>query len=103
MTLVQMKAEDVAKNLHSTNLDERRKAARLIKNAIIGNKLKKKLYANLGVISRYESHNVHSLLAFHSYNHNSLVDILASDKDDSIIIQSAAALGSFACGMIAHL
>jgi hypothetical protein len=74
---VQVRAEDVVKSLQSSNLEERRKAARFIKNAIIGNKLKKKLYANLGVIS-------------------SLVDILASDKDDYIIIQSAAALGSFA-------
>lgn len=42
------------KDLQSSNLEERRKAARYIKNAIIGNKIKKKLYANLGVITRYE-------------------------------------------------
>lgn len=71
-------------SLHSPNLEERRKAARYVKNAIIGNKLKKKLYANLGVIAR-------------------LSEILASDNDDSIIIQSAAALGSFACDDNVHV
>lgn len=51
---MQVKAEEVVKDLQSSNVEERRKAARYIKNAIIGNKIKKRLYANLGVIAKYE-------------------------------------------------
>ena len=56
-------------------------SVREIKNSIIGNKTKKKLFIQLGAISR-------------------LVDILDSDLgiDDQILIQTAAAIGSFACG-----
>ena len=63
--------EDVVKSLQSTDLDERRKAARFIKNAIIGAKLKKKLYANLGVITRYESLELFSP-SFSSPNNNNI-------------------------------
>jgi hypothetical protein len=72
------KAEEAVSNLQSPDLEVRKGAARFIKNAIIGNKIKKRYFANLGVIRR-------------------LIEILTYDTDEGIIIQSAAAIGSFAC------
>lgn len=65
---MQVRPEEAVKSLQSSNLDERRKAARFIKNAIIGNKLKKRLYANLGVIARYEPHRKFQVRPQSSHN-----------------------------------
>lgn len=51
--LLQGKAEESVSDLQSKDIEVRRNAARFIKNAIIGNKTKKKLYTSLGVVRRY--------------------------------------------------
>ncbi|KAJ0982324.1 hypothetical protein J5N97_010579 [Dioscorea zingiberensis] len=53
---------------------------REVKNQIIGNKTKKLLYLQLGVVPR-------------------IVSALGSARDPAIIVQAAAAIGSFACGV----
>ncbi|XP_058072543.1 uncharacterized protein LOC131221334 [Magnolia sinica] len=60
----------------------RLKALREVKNQIIGNRTKKLSYIKLGAVPR-------------------VVDILSSsgDSDSGLLVQSAAALGSFACGV----
>ncbi|RWR77756.1 armadillo repeat-containing protein 8-like protein isoform X1 [Cinnamomum micranthum f. kanehirae] len=73
--------EDLIGRLSSAESGAKLKALREVKNQIIGNRTKKISYVKLGAVPR-------------------IVDILgASDDDAALLIQSAAALGSFACGV----
>lgn len=67
-------------NLSSLDTTARLKALRDVKNQIIGNKTKKLSYIKLGAVPR-------------------VVEILASDTETPLLVQSAAAVGSFACGI----
>ncbi|KAH7405374.1 hypothetical protein KP509_15G068000 [Ceratopteris richardii] len=71
--------EDLVENLSSMDTTARLKALRDVKNQIIGNKTKKLSYIKLGAVPR-------------------VVEILASDAEIPLLVQSAAAVGSFACG-----
>nr|XP_024385227.1 armadillo repeat-containing protein 8-like isoform X2 [Physcomitrium patens] len=71
--------EDLVEGLSSLDNTARLKALRDVKNQIIGNKTKKLSYIKLGAVPR-------------------VVEILASDTDIPLLVQSAAAVGSFACG-----
>lgn len=71
--------EDLVESLSSLDNTARLKAIRDVKNQIIGNKTKKLSYIKLGAVPR-------------------VVEILASDTEVSLLVQSAAAVGSFACG-----
>ncbi|KAJ7537945.1 hypothetical protein O6H91_11G029000 [Diphasiastrum complanatum] len=73
------KSEDLVESLSSLDTMARLKALRDVKNQIIGNKTKKLSYIKLGAVPR-------------------VVEILASDSDVPLLVQSAAAVGSFACG-----
>ncbi|KAI5064927.1 hypothetical protein GOP47_0019622 [Adiantum capillus-veneris] len=73
------KPEDLVENLSSLDTTARLKALRDVKNQIIGNKTKKLSYIKLGAVPR-------------------VVEILASDSETPLLVQSAAAVGSFACG-----
>ena len=73
------KPEDLVENLSSLDTSARLKALRDVKNQIIGNKTKKLSYIKLGAVPR-------------------VVEILASDTETPLLVQSAAAVGSFACG-----
>lgn len=72
--------EDLVESLSSLDNTARLKALRDVKNQIIGNKTKKLSYIKLGAVPR-------------------VVEILASDTEIPLLVQSAAALGSFACGI----
>ncbi|OVA19408.1 Armadillo [Macleaya cordata] len=73
---------DLIARLNSGDAATKLKALREVKNQIIGNKTKKLSYIKLGAVP-------------------TVVEILATagDSDSSILIQSAAAIGSFACGV----
>ncbi len=72
--------EDLVESLSSLDNTARLKALRDVKNQIIGNKTKKLSYIKLGAVPR-------------------VVEILASDTEIPLLVQSAAAVGSFACGI----
>ncbi|GBG92583.1 hypothetical protein CBR_g56096 [Chara braunii] len=72
--------EDIVHNLSSLDTNARLRALREVKNQIIGNKTKKLSYIKLGAVRR-------------------VVEILAKDTETPLLVQSAAAVGSFACGM----
>lgn len=73
--------EDLIGRLSSAESGAKLKALREVKNQIIGNRTKKISYVKLGAVPR-------------------IVDILAASEDNAaLLIQSAAALGSFACGV----
>lgn len=72
--------EDLVESLSSLDNTARLKALRDVKNQIIGNKTKKLSYIKLGAVPR-------------------VVEILVSDTEIPLLVQSAAALGSFACGI----
>eukprot|EP00249_Psilotum_nudum_P017937 c26559_g1_i2 orf=648-2606(+) len=72
--------EDLVENLSSIDTSARLKALRDVKNQIIGNKTKKLSYIKLGAVPR-------------------VVEILASDTETPLLVQSAATVGSFACGI----
>eukprot|EP00898_Chlorokybus_atmophyticus_P004381 jgi/Chlat1/4944/Chrsp32S04940 len=72
--------EDIVEGLSSLDTEARLKALRDVKNSIIGNKTKKISYIKLGAVPR-------------------VVEILASDTESSLLVQSAATVGSFACGI----
>lgn len=72
--------EDLVESLSSLDNTARLKALRDVKNQIIGNKTKKLSYIKLGAVPR-------------------VVEILASDTEIPFLVQSAAAVGSFACGI----
>ena len=71
--------EDLVENLSSLDTSERLKALRDVKNQIIGNRTKKLSYIKLGAVPR-------------------VVEILTTDTETPLLVQSAAAVGSFACG-----
>ncbi|KAI3937820.1 hypothetical protein MKW92_039097 [Papaver armeniacum] len=73
---------DLLCRLNSGDEDTKLKALREVKNQIIGNKTKKLSYIKLGAVP-------------------TVVDILgtASDSDTCLLIQSAAVIGSFSCGV----
>ncbi|KAF6158591.1 hypothetical protein GIB67_040105 [Kingdonia uniflora] len=74
-------SQDLISKLTSTDPQLKLKALRAIKNQIIGNKTKKLSYINLGIVPP-------------------IVQILgSSSSDSSLIVNSAAAIGSFACGV----
>ena len=66
-------------SLSSLDNTARLKALRDVKNQIIGNKTKKLSYIKLGAVPR-------------------VVEILACETEIPLLVQSAAAVGSFACG-----
>ncbi|BFI24728.1 armadillo repeat-containing protein 8 [Marchantia polymorpha subsp. ruderalis] len=72
--------EELVESLSSLDNTARLKALRDVKNQIIGNKTKKLSYIKLGAVPR-------------------VVEILASDTEVPLLVQSAAAVGSFACGI----
>lgn len=72
--------EELVESLSSLDNSARLKALRDVKNQIIGNKTKKLSYIKLGAVPR-------------------VVEILSSDTDIPLLVQSAAAVGSFACGI----
>eukprot|EP00899_Mesostigma_viride_P029667 jgi/Mesvir1/9886/Mv22416-RA.1 len=72
--------QDLVERLLSVDVDTRLKALRDVKNQIIGNKTKKLCFIKLGAVPR-------------------IVQILAHGTDSDSLVQSAAALGSFACGI----
>lgn len=74
------RAEDLVENLSSVDTSAKLKALRDVKNQIIGNKTKKLSYIKLGAVPR-------------------VVEILASNNEIPFLVQSAAAVGSFACGV----
>ncbi|CBI16370.3 hypothetical protein VitviT2T_007897 [Vitis vinifera] len=75
--------EDLLTRLRSANADAdaKLKALREVKNQIIGNRTKKLSYIKLGAVP-------------------AVVSVIAATADDcsSVLVQSAAAIGSFACG-----
>lgn len=74
------RSEDLIARLSSAESGAKLKALREVKNQIIGNRTKKLSYVKLGAVPR-------------------IVDILAASSDAALLIQSAAAIGSFACGV----
>ena len=74
------KAELLVKDLNSEDAATKLAAVRAVKNQIIGNKQKKLSYIKLGAVE-------------------SIVELLGSEADTSLRIQSAAAVGSFAYGV----
>ncbi|KAK9274320.1 hypothetical protein L1049_019134 [Liquidambar formosana] len=71
--------EDILARLTSADADVKLKALREVKNQIIGNRTKKLYYLKLGAVPAVAS-------------------VLGSAADSSLLVQSAAAIGSFACG-----
>lgn len=89
------KAEELVQRLGSTDEDTKLRALRAVKNQIIGNKTKKLSYIRLGAVPR-------------------VVDILAQGQESTMLVQSAATVGSFGsiadglaelqrCGGVQHL
>ena len=74
------KQQEVVDRLRSTDRSTRLKAVREIKNQIIGNKNKKLSYIKLEAVPR-------------------VVELLQESADAHLIVQSAAAVGSFAYGL----
>ena len=74
------KQQEVVDRLRSTDRTTRLKAVRDIKNQIIGNKNKKLSYIKLEAVPR-------------------VVELLQESADAHLLVQSAAAVGSFAYGL----
>ncbi|XP_019091304.1 PREDICTED: armadillo repeat-containing protein 8 isoform X2 [Camelina sativa] len=74
---------DVFSRLASSDPEVKLKALREVKNQIIGNRTKKLSFLKLGAVPAIAS---------------ALADADDSEKCNNILVQSAAALGSFACG-----
>jgi hypothetical protein len=74
-----VRPEELVETLSSLDNTARLKALRDVKNQIIGNKTKKLSYIKLGAVPR-------------------VVEILSTDTEVPLLVQSAAAVGSFACG-----
>eukprot|EP01018_Ginkgo_biloba_P005357 Gb_11611 [translate_table: standard] len=72
--------EELVESLSSVDSSAKLKALRDVKNQIIGNKTKKLSYIKLGAVPR-------------------VVEILASETETPLLVQSAAIVGSFACGI----
>ena len=78
--MVASPADLVAKLSSSGDRDARLKAVRDIKNVIIGNKQKKQVFVSLGAVPR-------------------VVELLSRDAGGPLLVQCAAAVGSFAYGL----
>ncbi|XP_072092260.1 uncharacterized protein [Arachis hypogaea] len=74
-------SDHILDRLASSDGEVKLKAVREVKNQIIGNRTKKLSYIKLGAVPAVTA------------------AIADADSDDSLIVQSAAALGSFACGV----
>ncbi|CAN6454236.1 unnamed protein product [Victoria cruziana] len=73
--------EELIARLSSGDRNSRLKALREVKNQIIGNRTKKLSYIKIGAVPR-------------------VAEILASDSSDApLLVQSAATIGSFTCGV----
>ncbi|XP_064982118.1 uncharacterized protein LOC135623269 isoform X2 [Musa acuminata AAA Group] len=70
------------------------KALREVKNQIIGNKTKKLLYLHLGAVPK-----IVSVLAAAAASPSSDSGGISRGGDAAVIVQAAAAIGSFACGV----
>eukprot|EP01132_Coremiostelium_polycephalum_P002301 gene2301-2840_t len=68
----------ILKSRNEHDNQSKQQAAKYIKNSIIGNKIKKRSFIELGAIPIF-------------------VDILINEKDENLLIQSASIIGSFAC------
>mmetsp|Transcript_8555 Transcript_8555/g.24546 ORF Transcript_8555/g.24546 Transcript_8555/m.24546 type:complete len:680 (-) Transcript_8555:360-2399(-) len=77
---VSMRPEELLGELSAGEVDRRLKALRQLKNQIIGNKTKKLAYLKLDAVPK-------------------VVGILASEQDACLLVQSAAAVGSFSYGV----
>lgn len=69
----------VIDDISSMEYETKLRAVRDLKNSIIGDRTKKTIFIKLGAVPL-------------------LVDILMNEDDHQLIIQAAAAIGSFACG-----
>ncbi|TMW92868.1 hypothetical protein EJD97_012466 [Solanum chilense] len=89
--------EDLIGQLSSSSTEAKLKALRDLKNQIIGNRTKKLCFLKLGAVP-----SVTSILSSSSATAAAAAAAVCSGNDvelnDSLIIQSAAAIGSFACG-----
>ncbi|MCD7446350.1 hypothetical protein HAX54_005957 [Datura stramonium] len=87
--------EDLIGRLSSSSTEAKLKALRDLKNQIIGNRTKKLCFLKLGAVP-----SVTSILSSSSAAAASGPACAGDDVElnDSLIIQSAAAIGSFACG-----
>ncbi|KAJ6692014.1 ARMADILLO REPEAT-CONTAINING PROTEIN 8 [Salix purpurea] len=83
---------DLLTRLDSPDPETKLKALREIKNQIIGNRTKKLSFLKLGAVPAVAS----ILSSYATQSDSQLVD--ADVSTSSIIVQSAAVLGSFACG-----
>ncbi|CAN4121008.1 unnamed protein product [Withania somnifera] len=91
--------EDLIRRLSSSFVEAKLKALRDLKNQIIGNRTKKLCFLKLGAVSCVTSILSSSSAAAASASVGG--SACAGDDvelNDSLIIQSAAAIGSFACG-----
>ncbi|GAB4835222.1 hypothetical protein Ancab_000131 [Ancistrocladus abbreviatus] len=86
------KPEDLIARLSSSNREAKLKALRELKNQIIGNRTKKLSYLKLGAVPA-----VVSILSAACDGNSE--ELYASSSSSHIIIQSAAVIGSFACGV----
>ena len=74
------KAEDLLEKMRSMDPDKRLRAVKEVKNQIIGNKTKKLCYIKLGAVPQ-------------------ILEMLAADSEDQLLVQCAACAGSFAYGL----
>ncbi|OIS99082.1 hypothetical protein A4A49_03655 [Nicotiana attenuata] len=88
--------EDLIGKLSSSSTDTKLKALRDLKNQIIGNRTKKLCFLKLGAVPLITSILSSSSSAAGTAGSACAGDIV--ELNDSLIIQSAAAIGSFACG-----
>lgn len=88
--------EDLIGRLSSSSTEAKLKALRDLKNQIIGNRTKKLCFLKLGAVP-----SVTSILSSSSATAAASAAVCSGNDvelNDSLIIQSAAAIGSFACG-----
>ncbi|CAN4119880.1 unnamed protein product [Withania somnifera] len=88
--------EDLIGRLSSSSIEAKLKALRDLKNQIIGNRTKKLCFLKLGAVPCITS--ILSAAASASPAGGSACAGDDAELNDSLIIQSAAAIGSFACG-----
>ena len=100
-TAVSHRPMDLLTRLTSPDHDIKLKALREVKNQIIGNRTKKLAFLKLGAIPAVSS-ILSAAVADSDFQLSSVADNNSINKNsnhnNNIIIQSAAALGSFACG-----
>lgn len=71
------KAQELLASMRSTDPEKRLRAVKEVKNQIIGNRHKKLSYIKLGAVPQ-------------------IVELLAADSEDRLLVQCAACAGSFA-------